>query len=276
MQGTPKKTITMSKTSKKNATYSISERLSKALCAASNAAKESERKNIGVMKEKTLHSVMKFFYEPDSAYHEVKSENFVFDIFKDNTVIEIQTGSFRPIAKKIKETLENNYKIIVVRPIDGIKYISWISGDGTVSEPRKSPKKENIFSLLPELYYLGEAVYHENFTLRIVACVMLEYRLADGWSKDGKKGSHRENKIPKEILYSVDISTKLDYNMLLPDELPDIFTAKEFSVLTSLKRRRLSMALSFLKNISLIEQCGKKGNAFLYRKLPEKAQNNVL
>ncbi|MBE6551474.1 MAG: hypothetical protein E7665_04990 [Ruminococcaceae bacterium] len=244
-----------------------SERLDKALENASNAVKDN--KNIGVMKEKTLHSVMKYFYEPDSSFHEVKSGRFVADILRDDTVIEIQTCSFRPIAKKVNEILESGYKLILVRPIDGVKYLSWISEDGSVSEPRKSPKKETVFSVLPELYYLGDTVFHEDFTLRIVSCEMHEYRIADGWSADGKKGSHRHNKIPKEILYSVDISKKLDYNMLLPDELPEIFTAKEFASLTHLRKLRLSMALSFLKNISLIEQCGKKGNAYLYRRCPD-------
>ena len=250
----------------------LDERLRKALESASAALAGSDKKdnkNIGVMKEKTLHSVLKFFYEPDSSYHEAELGRFVADIFKDDTVIEIQTGSFYPIAKKIKEILNSGYKLILVHPIDAIKYVSWISSDGSVSEAHRSPKKESLYSVLPDLLYLGDTIYHKNFTLRIVALETDEYRIADGWGNNGKRGSHRENKIPKEILYSVDISEKLDYNMLLPDKLPENFTAKEFSSLTKLKGRRLGAAILFLRNASLIEQCGKKGRAFLYKRCSE-------
>ena len=99
----------------------LDERLKKALESASAALAGSDKKdnkNIGVMKEKTLHSVLKFFYEPDSSYHEAELGRFVADIFKDDTVIEIQTGSFYPIAKKIKEILNSGYKLILVHPID--------------------------------------------------------------------------------------------------------------------------------------------------------------
>ena len=54
-------------------------------------AKERETNGIGTLKEKTMHAVLKNFYEPDVSHQEIKVDRFVADILRDNEIIEIQT-----------------------------------------------------------------------------------------------------------------------------------------------------------------------------------------
>jgi len=246
-------------------------RLSRALLLASKELSESN--DIGKMQEKTLHSVLKYYYEPDNSFHEIKTGRHIADIRNGDSIIEIQTGSFRPIAKKLLSLVDSGYNVTLVHPLARVKKIIWISEDGTISEPRLSPKKETVFDALPQLFYIWEIVGRSGFTLRLPSFVIEEYRIADGWSKDGKRGSHRENRVPKEFIETVDISSLSEYNIFLPEALPDIFTVKELGALTKLRGRKLSMALGFLKNIRSIEYCGKKGRAFLYKRCSK--QNSI-
>ena len=69
-------------------------------------AKERETNGIGTLKEKTMHAVLKNFYEPDVSHQEIKVDRFVADILRDNEIIEIQTRSFNAMRKKLSVFLE--------------------------------------------------------------------------------------------------------------------------------------------------------------------------
>ena len=49
------------------------------------------RDGIGTLSEKTVHAVLKYYYEPDSSHHEIPLEKSVADVFTGAEVIEIQT-----------------------------------------------------------------------------------------------------------------------------------------------------------------------------------------
>ena len=60
---------------------------------------EEARKNlygIGMQKERTVHSVLKFYLEPDSEQHEIPIGSFIADIYHRDPpeVLEIQTANF--------------------------------------------------------------------------------------------------------------------------------------------------------------------------------------
>ena len=61
-----------------------------------------------------------------------------------------------------------------------------------------------------------------------------------------------------------DIETPADYMMLLPEELPDTFTAKEFAKLARIPLSLAQTALLLLSELSVVVRIGKKGNSYLY------------
>ena len=87
--------------------------------------KEHSLKGIGTLKEKTLHAVLKNFYEPDTSCQEVKIDKFVADIQRDGEVIEIQTRNFNSMRKKLDKFLEL-YPVTIVYPIVYTKRLYWI------------------------------------------------------------------------------------------------------------------------------------------------------
>ena len=65
-------------------------------------ASERERNGIGTLGEKSLHLILKSYYEPLYALHEQKLGRYVADILNEDGVIEIQTRSLSAMRKKLE------------------------------------------------------------------------------------------------------------------------------------------------------------------------------
>lgn len=225
---------------------------------------ERERIGIGTLSEKTLHAVLKYYFEPMKQYHEIKIGNFFADISNNGGIIEIQSRSFDAMRKKLEIFLPLG-EVLVVYPVPQTKWLCWIDTQtGEVTSKRKSPKKGLTYDILPELYRIKNLLLHENLRFCIVLLDVLEYRNLDGWSRDKKKGSSRHERIPTEILDEVYINCPSDYRKLVPENMPTEFTSKDFKKAARLSPRGCGYGLNVLTNIGAIERIGKKGNAFIY------------
>ena len=83
------------------------------------------QKGIGTLSEKTVHAVLKNFYEPDPSHQEIPIENYVADILRDNEIIEIQTRSLNAMRRKL-DCFLSHYPVTIVHPIIHTKWICWI------------------------------------------------------------------------------------------------------------------------------------------------------
>ena len=102
-----------------------------------------QRDKIGTLSEKTVHAVVKNFYEPDEKKQEVFIEGLYADIYNGDEIIEIQTRNFEKLCKKLDRFLPL-YPVTIVFPIPDTKWIYWIDPEtGSCSQKRKSPKKGN-------------------------------------------------------------------------------------------------------------------------------------
>ncbi len=225
-----------------------------------------EKCGIGTLGEKTLHAVLKHYFEPYTANHEVRMGSFVADIVGEKGIVEIQTGNFNKLRKKLESFLEVT-TVTVVYPIPSTKWIVWIDDStGEVTDKRKSPKKGSPFEAFLELYKIKPFLTHENFRLCIVMIDIIEYRKLDGWSKDRKKGSSRYERIPVEIIDEIYIDNKWDFAKLIPNDMPKSFTSKDFKKLSALNLKKAQTAMNVLQYIGVIRQIGKAGRLHLYEK----------
>lgn len=223
------------------------------------------RQGIGMQSEKTLHLFLKYYLQPDESCHEIKLSRYVADIFSDEKITEIQTRSFNAMRKKLNYFLENGYDVTVVYPLAAIKKLCWINPEtGDVSKIRKSPKKMSVHDAFYELYKIKGFLKHERLHFRFILMELMEYRNLDGWSNDGKKGSTRFDRIPSEILGEITINSVCDYKNVLPDGLPEEFTAADYSRCSFVNIKRARMAINVLKYVGTIEEVGKKGRAIVY------------
>ena len=95
-----------------------------------------------------------------------------------------------------------------------------------------------------ELYWLSDYVGNPRVSVRLLLLELEEYRMADGWSRDKKRGSNRYERFPTALLGDVTLITPADYaDYFLPAALssPDtegsypLFTAAAYAKATGIR-----------------------------------------
>lgn len=225
------------------------------------------RKNgIGTLGEKTLHAVLKYYFEPYEDNQEIKLGKYIADIAGENGVIEIQTQNFNALRNKLENFLEF-CDVTVVYPIAEIKYLSWINEEtGEKSKRRKSPKTGSIYDCFKELYKIKYTLDNPRMNICLVLLEMEELRYLNGWSNDKKKGSTRCDRIPINILDEIYLKSPEDYSVFIPETLNFDFTSKDFAKQAKIKLKTSQTALNILCYLGVITKSGKQGNNIIYKK----------
>lgn len=225
-----------------------------------------EGRSIGTYKEKTLHAILKDYYAPDKSMQEISVDGYVADIYTGQEIIEIQTANFNKMRAKLNCFLPN-YPVTVVYPIARIKYLSWIDeATGECSKPRKSPVKGSVYRAFVELYKIKSILSQENLCLCFPLLEVEEYRLLNGWSQDKKKGSCRYDRIPRALLDEIRLEKPEDYLGLIPENLPEPFTALEFGKAVGEKKQIAGIVLHVLNYLNVLERCENRGRFYTYRR----------
>lgn len=225
--------------------------------------RQHEEHGIGTLGEKTLHAIIKNYVEPNEDYHEVPLEGYVADVYRDGHIYEVQTANFNTMRGKLAKFLPL-YHVTIVYPVPATKWLSWIDVEtGEVSQKRKSPKRGTPQAIFKELYKIKNFLKHPNLSFCILMIDVEETRLLNGWSADRKKGSHRHDRIPVELVEELHLECVQDYRMLVPPEL-EKFTSKEYAKATRLTVNRAQTALNVLHDLGVVARVGKQGNAYLY------------
>lgn len=226
---------------------------------------ERERNGIGTLSEKTVHAVLKAFYEPDPVYQEIPVENFVADILRDDEIIEIQTRGLNKLRRKL-DTFLKYYPVTIVYPIIHTKWLYWIDEEtGSISKKRKSPKTGTIYDAIPELYKIKMYLNNPNLHLNLVLIDAEEYRLLNGWSHDRKKGSTRYDRIPTELVDEFYIGSAKDYQCLIPEGLELEYTSRDFAQAAHIPVGYAQTTLGILHALGQVERIGKQGRSYLYQ-----------
>ena len=219
---------------------------------------------IGTLGEKTLHAIVKHYLEADLARHEHKLGTFVVDIFSGGRIYEIQTRQFGKLKAKLDAFLPD-HPVTIVYPIPARKWLLWIDPDsGEVSKPRLSPRRGHPCDVFAELVYIKPYLANPNLSLLILLVDLEEYRLLNGWSRDRKKGSWRNDRLPLSLEQELWVAGPQEYGKLLPEDLPAVFTSADLSRIAQISRNLAQKTLNVLVTLQLVNVCGKKGRLRLY------------
>ena len=222
---------------------------------------------IGTLSEKSVHTYLKRFYMPDPAMQEVPLGPFVADIFDGETVMEIQTGNFRMLKRKLDYYLPR-YPVLVVYPLDRKKSIVWTDPEtGESTLPRKSPHAFRPAEALHQLYQIREYLLHPGLTVHLVPVDLTEYRLLDGYGSDRKSRCSKADRIPSAVGEAVVLHSAEDYRVFLPSSLKEPFSASAFGRAAGLRSRQTYSAVHVLETVRVLTDDGRTGphGAALYR-----------
>jgi hypothetical protein len=222
-------------------------------------------KGVGTLSEKLLHRVLKYTVEPREEYHELAFLGSVADIRNENGITEIQTKNLIKLLPKLKKLLPKE-KVTVIIPIIHEKNLAWLDpATGELLEKRRSPRRGRLSDALPELASISELLGNENLVIRIIMLDVDEYKLLDGYGKDGKHRATKLNRIPNAIVNVIDLRSPGELCELLPTGLEASFTSAELLRSLGLRSRKTSFAKKLLLTHGIIERIGTDGRAHLYK-----------
>ncbi|MGI6254604.1 MAG: hypothetical protein ACOYJZ_03110 [Acutalibacter sp.] len=206
---------------------------------------------------------MKYYFQPDPSRREVRLGRFVADAVTEDGVVEVQTRSLEKLRPKLAAFLPQG-PVTVVYPVAAEKTVIWVNSAGECTRPRKSPLKPTAGYVLPELYRIRDFLTCDGLRLCLLMLKVEDYRLLDGWSRDGKRGSTRFDRMPVALLDQVWLCSPGDYAQLVPAKLPEVFTSRELGKAIGRTPKKASLAANVLRGLGVIRQEGKLGSAYLY------------
>lgn len=219
---------------------------------------------IGTLGERRLHAVIKHFLSPDPATQERRVGRYCADILSDTCITEVQTRRMDRLVDKLRAFLPT-YEVTIVYPIARYKQLSWVDpASGEISPARRSPIHGCVQDALYELFYLREFLLHPRFHVHVMLFDMQEYRLLTGYGKQRKIRAPRAERLPRALVAEYTLDTPSDYARLIPDALPDSFTAAEYAAAVGISPAARSRAMKVLTDVGALQMCGRRGRAFLY------------
>lgn len=229
---------------------------------------EHKRAGIGTYGEKTVHSVLKNYFEPFEDSHEQKVGGFVADIVGENGIIEIQTAGFDRLRKKLAAFLEVS-EVTVVHPIPFNKWLIPIDPEtGILGKKRKSPKKGSPYDIFPELYKIKQFLPNERLHFCIVMLDVEEYRQppeTTGLKRGRRRGSTRYDRIPTALCDELHFDTPADWLYFVPNGLDNEYTSRDFAEKAGIHTSYARLVLNILTTLGVTERIGKQGRSYLYR-----------
>ena len=236
------------------------------LIQAINLSKVStDTLTIGLLKEHTLHRVLKFYYSNDLLNQEVKINKMFADIVIDNHIYEIQTKQFNLLREKLDVFL-NDHQVTIVYPIAENKEISLLNKMNEEISFKKSPKHDSLFSLFVELYKIKKYLNNKNLSFHIVMLDIIEIREQEEKKRYHSKGFIRINQIPKRINNIYTLENKEDYLELFNlYNLPEEFDSSIFSKKVHVVKNKASTILNVLLELDVVERIDKRGRSYIYK-----------
>ncbi len=228
---------------------------------------------IGTYSEKSLHYILKNFFESNTDCHEVSYKGFVADIKSGTNITEIQTATLRGLNKKLDAFLEDS-SVRLVFPVISKRRIVWIDTETGDVQRSKRAISEDIFCLAPELLYVVEYLRDPLLTITVITLEADEYRNLDGWGRYRKNNATKVDIVPTAIVDMRDLTFPDDLAQFVPDSLGEVFLRQEYEKATRLKGRSLWAVLKMLEEMRFIRRIENDGKRHRYCRLMKENVNN--
>lgn len=232
--------------------------------------RKAEGGGIGMLGEKSLHSALKYYYEPDESRHEQPFSGFVADILNERGVTEIQTGSLFALRRKLKAY--SGTAVNLVHPVVRRRSIIYLDpATGELTRPRLSPKKGRVEDAYSGLVHIREELRDPLLTVTVPIVDAEEYRVANGAA--GRRGPRplKYELVPVRLAEEYTFSTVADHLALLPELSPGGFTVRELAEALKLPARTASAMCAVMLAVGALKR-RREGRAYVYTEglvLPE-------
>ena len=238
-----------------------------ALPSPGRAPRPAGAASIGELNERSLHRALKARYAVAGGVTEQAVDGFVADVVAGGRVVEIHTGSFRPLRRKLPRLLER-HPVTLVHPVARDRYIVKVPADPDAAPTRRSsPKHGSVFHVFPALASIPALLAHPNLTLEVVMTVEEEVRAWNGRGSWRRNGWAILDRRLVDVVETHAIGSMADLFALLDADLPERFTTRDVAASMRSSRRLGQLAAFCFREGGVSQVCGKKGNALVYRRV---------
>jgi hypothetical protein len=218
---------------------------------------------IGTLNEGALHAQLKDWYRRPGDRLEERVSGFVIDLVRGDLLVEIQTGGFAPLRRKL-ELLTELAPVRLVAPVALTRRVIRLSGDGEVLSVRRSPRRGRVEDVFARLVSVPGLLCRPTFELEVVLTDEDELRAQGvarayrrrGWAVVGRSLASVED--------VVRLAGPADAARLLPAGLPEPFDTAELAAAAAMPRRLAQQMTYCLRAMGALEPIGKRGGAILY------------
>ena len=218
-----------------------------------------------MLREGPLHATLKQMLAQPGDRLEVKFERFVIDLVRaDGELVEVQTGSFGALGRKL-DALLDSHRIRIVHPIAAERRIVRVDADGQVLSARRSPKRAGALEIFDELVAFPSLLTHPNLTLELLLLSEDHIRGPEPIQTRRRKRDPGQRRL-RELVDRVELKNPPDLLKTLPEPLPDTpFTTKELAVAQHCRLVLAQRIVYCLRANALLEPAGNRGRAPLHR-----------
>ena len=223
---------------------------------------------IGLLNEQPLHAALKYWYTRPGDVLEAALDGYIVDLLRGDHIIEIQTGGFAAIRRKMR-ALSQRYRVTLVYPV---AYERWILKlpTTTCGQPvrRKAPRRQRMDQLFQELVSFPDLLRCPNFSIE-VACIQAE----EVQRYDRRRGRRRRGWVIVErrllgVLERHVIATPSDLWSLISWALPEPFQTLHLARVLNRPRWFAQKVAYCLRESGASTAIGKVGNALVYSRAP--------
>lgn len=219
---------------------------------------------INTYNEKSLHADLKQWYALPGDKMEVRVDGYIIDLVRGDLLIEIQTGGFSPLKRKLAH-LAQAHPVRLVFPVALEKWIIRLPiAESQKPQRRKSPKRGRVEQVFQQLVYIPGLLENENFSLEVLMIREEEVRRFERNKAWRRKGWVTHERRLLEVVDRCVFQNPGELACLLPENMAASFTVRDVSSATGQPDWLARKMVYCLKALGIIVAQGKRGRAVLY------------
>jgi len=235
------------------------------------APREDGIPGIGTLNEGGLHAQLKDWYRRPDDRIEAVVDGFVVDLVRGDLLVEIQTGSFAPLRRKL-ELLLPRHRLRLVAPVPLVRRIIRLSDEGELLSARRSPRRGRLEDVFSRLVSIPSLLACPHFELEVLLIHLDEHRVY----RPGKAFRRHGWVVVGRRLVSVEQRVRIvcpdDAARLLPPGLPELFDTAQLAEAAAIERRLAQQMTYCLRSVGVLHPAGKRGNTIVHRRAGRKAR----
>lgn len=224
---------------------------------------------IGTKSEHRVHGALKYYFQPNDAFHEIKLDGFICDATdaEQNEVFEIQTRAFDRLKKKLSVLLLS-HPVTVIYPVIVKKRIIATYEESGETHVRSSPKRAKESDIFAELFKIKELLCYPALKFKLVIMTADEFRIFSG-TKSQRRPFQKPisvERVPTELIGIKTLTYPDSYSAIIPDDIENGFCSADLAKARGISRSGASYILHLLTELGFVKRVGRNKKGYVYER----------